>query len=124
MHSSRMRTARLLTVSSSIPCGRGLPNLPGTRTPPPMEADSIPHCRQTPSPLEADRPPPLEADRPPSLQTDLSPVDRKIDACENITLPQTSFAGGKYAHLQNKVSNESQIDYKPCIQGEKCPGRT
>ena len=23
-------------------------------------------------------------------------VDRMTDACENITLPQTSFAGGKY----------------------------
>ena len=34
---------------------------------------------------------PLDKD-PPSQRPD--PVDRMTDACENITLPQTSFAGG------------------------------
>ena len=60
MHSSRMRTTRLLTVSRSA---RGsLPN--------PLDADPVPWMQ---SPL----------------------VDRMTDTCENITLPQTSFAGGK-----------------------------
>ena len=31
----------------------------------------------------------------PLPDADPSPVDRMIDACENITLPQTSFAGSK-----------------------------
>ena len=65
MHSSRMHTTHLLTVSHSIPGGGGLPK---------------PHWRQTPldtDPMDADLPgggPPgmqstLEADRQPSRQT-------------------------------------------------------
>ena len=56
MHSSRMRTARLLTVSHCIRWRGGLPNLPPISCP---DADSLP---------DAD---PL--------------VDRMTDACENIT---------------------------------------
>ena len=81
------------------------------------EGSAQPPWMQTPSPNGGRPHTPLEADRPPLLQTDslleakppplwrqtpmdahLSPVDRKTDACVNITLPQTSFAGGKYAH--------------------------
>ena len=77
---------------------------PGCRPPSWMQAD----------PLEADPPggrPPLEAD-PLWIQTPWScdlwcmlgshpliPVDRMTNACENITLPQTSFAGGKYSKI-------------------------
>ena len=67
-----MRTARLLTVSSSMHCCQGdvysrgcLPHGPG--------GVSQHAMRQTPS-----------------------PVNRMTDRCKNITLPQISFAGGNY----------------------------
>ena len=68
MHSSRMRTAHLLTVSRSIPCvsgggGEGLPNSPGCRPP----------WRQSPwmqTPLEA-YPLPLDADPPGHVTCDV-----------------------------------------------------
>ena len=62
MHSSRMRTARLLTVSRSIPWGVPRGGIPlGYRPPPPfLWKEGMTH------------------------------------ACENITLPQTSFAGDHY----------------------------
>ena len=69
MHSSRMRTARVLTVSRSIQ--GGLPN------PAPPKAEP-PGCR----------PPPPDTD-PASLWT-----EGMTDACKNITLPQTSFVVG------------------------------
>ena len=64
MHSSRMRTARLLTVSGGefAQPWWGLPNLGGLH--------------------------PGGLGRPPS------PVNRMTHRCKNITLPQTSFAGG------------------------------
>ena len=118
MHSSRMRNARVLTVSRNIPCiseGGSAQPPPRCRPLPPLEADS-PGCRppgyrlpiwiQTPHP--GGRPPTLDADppggRPPGRMTcdacleATSPpptMDRMTGACENITLPQTSFAGGK-----------------------------
>ena len=64
-----MRTARSLTVS-----------LPGCR-PPRMQTPLDAHL-----PLDADHPP--DAD-PPSLWT-----EGITHVCENITLPQTSFADG------------------------------
>ena len=93
MHSSRMRTARLLTVS----CSAGGEVCP---TPPWMQI--LPECR-----------PPLDAG-PPWMQTPPCrlllviwpvmhageptppPLNRMTHRCKNITLPQTSFAGGKY----------------------------
>ena len=73
-----MRTAR-----SSSSGGADLPNPPGGRpeTDPPGGL---------PNPLDADPPPP-GAD--PYRQTP-PPVNRH--RCKNITLPQTSFAGGNY----------------------------
>ena len=68
-HSSRMRTAHSLTVSRSIPCILG----GGGFCPIFLKADH-PH---------------LDAD-PPCGQT---------NTCETITLPQTSFAGGKSLSL-------------------------
>ena len=75
MHSSGMRTARLLTVSQHALPG-GVPGwgvyLPGGGT-----------CPGTP------------------------PVNRITDTCKNITLPQTSFAGGNKSHkhldLEDKI---------------------
>ena len=114
MHRSRMRTARLLMVSHSIPCilegvcptphrqtwGWGLSNPPcrqtgegGLPTPPGCRP---PSWRQTPwmqTFLEADTPlvlSPCDA----YWEVTSTPVDRMTDAYENITLPQTSFAGG------------------------------
>ena len=55
----------------------------------PLDADPLPRMQ---SPLDAE---------PPECRP--TPVDRMTDACENITLPQTSFAGG------NNVTNS-------CIQ--------
>ena len=81
MHSSGMCTACLLTVYLSISGGRSA-HPPGGR-PPWMQ-----------TPLDADPPGHVtcdacwEANHPPF------PVNRIIDACENITLPQTSFVGG------------------------------
>ena len=65
MHSSRMRTACLLTVPQHA--------LPGG-----VPAQGVYLPRGVPA------------------QVLLSPVNRMTDSCKNITLPQTSFAGGKY----------------------------
>ena len=62
---------------------------------------------QTPTPWMHTPHPPLNADPPecrpppdaePQMQTplDADPPGHVTHACENITLPQTSFAGGKY----------------------------
>ena len=67
-----MRTARSLTVSHGIQWGGVCPTSPGCRPPQPW--------MQTTTRLYADP---------------HHPVDRITDTCENITLPQTSFAGGK-----------------------------
>ena len=70
-----MRNPRLLTVSSSFPCISG-----GLPTPHPVGRLEV-FC---PTLLDVD---PLEADPP--LWT-----EGMTHACENITLPQTSFVGG------------------------------
>ena len=84
LHSSRMRTARALTVSPSMLCAGGVPPggvllwgglllggcllLGGL-----LQGGVSQHAlRQTP------------------------PVNRMTNRCKNITLPQTSFAGGNY----------------------------
>ena len=69
MHSSRMRTARLLTVSRSAR-GGGLPTS--------LEADPLVMW------------PVMHAGKPTP-----TPVNRMTHRCKNITLLQTSFAGGK-----------------------------
>ena len=79
MHSSRMRTARLLTVSRIIRVGGGCLPTEGGGSARGVSARRvcIPAC--------------IGADIP----TLPSPVDRMTDRCKNITLPKTSFAGGK-----------------------------
>ena len=72
MHSSRMRTARSLTVSRSICRGGGLSALGG------VPAQGV-YLRGGACPGI------------PPLCTEFL-----THATENITLPQTSFAGGKY----------------------------
>ena len=75
-----------MTVSRSIPCisGGGLPNAPWMQTP----LDAYPLWKQTPSHVTCDA---CWETNPPLLWT-----EGMTHACENITLPQTSFAGGKY----------------------------
>ena len=73
MYSSRMHTARLLTVSRSIRWGGGSAQPPGCK--PPSDAD-----------------PPRNAG---SLGMQTPDVNRMIHRCKNITLPQTLFADGK-----------------------------
>ena len=84
MHSSRMRTVRLLTVSVVLGAvciwGEGWADPSGCR--PPFLLDAEPPGHVT---CDACR----EANYP-------SPVDRMRGTCKNITLPQTLFAGGKY----------------------------
>ena len=106
MHSSRMRTAHLLTVSHSIPCIswgiRGLDRPRGCRIPLP-DADS----------LDVDpaggRPPQMQTPwrQTPRIQTPShvtcdalvsQPPCGQTITCVNITLPQTSFAGGRNTH--------------------------
>ena len=72
MHSSRMCTTRSLTVSCSIP--GGLPNAPWMQTP----------WMQAPLVMW----PVMHVGKP-------TPLCGQTDICENITLLQTSFAGGK-----------------------------
>ena len=78
-----MRTVRLLTVSHCIPCISG-----GLLNPPPPQADRGEVCPSGCRPLCYlwcmlwSQP--------------LHPVNRMTDRCKNITLLQTSFAGGKY----------------------------
>ena len=88
IHSSMMRTARLLTISRSIPCISGGLHKWATSHPPPN--------RQTPTSWIQT---PLNADPPvmwPGMHAGKSapPPGGQINTCENITLPQTSFAGG------------------------------
>ena len=79
MHSSRMHTACLLPVSSSMHSSRGpggvggLPDLGGVPGPGPK---GVPGPRRVPAQV-------------------LPPVDRMTDRRKSITLPQTSLAGGK-----------------------------
>ena len=92
MHSSRLRTARSLTVSRSIGGGRVggvLPNPPRCR-PPWMQT---PLWMQTPTQMQT---PLLDAVPPPGCRPPGcgSPCGQ-TNTCENITLPQTSFSGGK-----------------------------
>ena len=77
VHSSRMRTARLLTISRSIQCISGWGS--ATRGGLHVWGEGLhPGGVINPGGSWAD---PL--------------VNRMTDSCKNITLPQTSFAGGK-----------------------------
>ena len=95
LHSSRMRTARALTISPSTLCagvmpGLGVPGLGGgCMVPGPWGCMVLGGCLVLggcgiPACTEAD----------PS-------VNRMTNKCKNMTLPQTSFAGGNewYTHL-------------------------
>ena len=96
MHSSRMRTARLLTVSRSIPCigGGCLPN-PALDIDPPghVTCDACWEAKPRPTP-------PLW-------------TEEMTHACENITLPQNLLAGGKYACDISRPQNQTTFSPPP-----------
>ena len=77
MHSNRMRTAR----SSNRPGGFHQETPPGSR---------LPREQTPPAARHAGIPPAMLAGIPPTPP----PMNRMTDRCKNITLPQTSFAGG------------------------------
>ena len=81
MHSSRLRTARSLTISW---WGGGVRDRGGMRD---RGVCVVGACM-------ARTPPP-------------TPVDRMTDACKNITLPQTSFAGGKNLYKSSLLRLET-----------------
>ena len=72
-----MRTARLLTVSRSIPC---LPNPPDADP-----SEGKPPWMQTPDHVTCNA----------CWESIPHSANRMTDTRKNITLPQTSFAGGK-----------------------------
>ena len=109
MHSSRMHTARLLTVFHSMFCTGGLylvpggcvPGLGGTRS-----RGAVPGLGGVPGPGGYLVWGPVGGGTWSGVQGDvpgpggwwcqvLPPVNRMTNRCKNITLPQTSFAGGK-----------------------------
>ena len=81
MHSSRIRIARSLTVSRRIP----------THAPPP---DSHAPCNHA-HPHATMHTPRNHAHLPQPCTPPPPPVNRTTYRCKNITLPQTSFEGGK-----------------------------
>ena len=107
MHSSRMRTARSssrhgggvgldqIPLNFPLGCGPGpdplnfpLGCVPGD--PPPSQIPlNPPPLGCGPGNLRGMTPPPDQAPAP------HPPVNRITDTCKNITLPQTSYAGGK-----------------------------
>ena len=122
MHSSRIRTAHLLTVSRSIPCisgGGGFCPPPLNAAPPrcrpPTPDAELPPQRQTPrrqttpgcrSPLDAEPPP--DADPPDHVTCDAcweaNPSCGQTNSCKNIILSQTSFCGRlKHCITRNKL---------------------
>ena len=93
MHSSRMRTACLLTISRSIPRGRSarpwmqtpLPCRPLLDAKSPMQTPP-PGCRPLPTMQTT-----LWMQNTPYPQMQTLPPWEQTDKCKNITLPQTSF---------------------------------
>ena len=109
MHSSRMRTTRSLTVSGCIlrtpPSNHACPpatmHAPPKPCMPPLATTHAPHHAH-PHPLATMHAlwqpcmPPSNHAHPPATMHAPHPVNRMTNRCKNITLPQTSFAGGNY----------------------------
>ena len=108
MHSSRMRTARLLPVSPSMHCSRECTTwggylvqggVPAQREGIPAQREGIPAQGGTGVYLVwgvyllLGGVPALGGTYP---GTPPPPVNRMTNRCKNMTLPQTSFAGGNY----------------------------
>ena len=110
MHSSRMRTVRLLTVSRCMPCISGWG---GSAQPP--------YWMQTSPPPDADHPLMQTPGHVTCFAcweaTPPAPVNRMTHRCKNITLPQTSFAGSKYILMYENWERwkTAKIDLQNCI---------
>ena len=123
MHSSRMRIGR-----SSSHLG-GLHQAPWEQAPPRDQTLplSIPPRTRPPPPDQAPAPDqaPLGPDPPrPGTPQDQAPppVNRMTNRCKNITLPQTSFAGGKKRKSRFVHLCRSNTYRKPKITiSEVCP---
>ena len=122
MHSSRMRTARSLTVSPYLVISHACPPLPEQprmlpreqprmppeqpRTPAPRATTHPPEQPCTPPgatthpPEQPHMPPRATMHAPPGATMHAPHVNRMTNRCKNITLPQTSFAGSKDAILR------------------------
>ena len=85
MHSSRMRTARLLPVSPSMHCSRGVYLVRGMYLVP--GGQEVCPCPGVPAQV---------LPHPPRTEF-------LTHASENITLPQTSFAGGNNTNPYNII---------------------
>ena len=110
MHSSRMRTARSLIISLYLVVSHAHPSKATTHPPPgatthPLGATmhTLPPGATTYTPRSNHACPPgatMHAPRgatlppPPRATMHTPPVNRMTNRCKNITLPQTSFAGG------------------------------
>ena len=96
MHSSRMRTARSLTVSYHILCTPPSATMHAPPQPcmPPNHAcpPATTYAPQQPCTPPSNHTPHNHACPLATMHT--PPVNRMRDRCKNITLPQTSFAGG------------------------------
>ena len=103
MHSSRMRTAHSLTVSHCILCTPPCNHPPTTMHTPPQPC--MPSLQPCMPPWQPHMPPatthPPKKPHTPQKNHTRPPVNRMTNRCKNITLPQTSFAGGnnRLAHL-------------------------
>ena len=106
LHSSRMHTARSLTITSSMLCSGGgclVPGVPGQRDVWSRGAPAWSREGYLPGPGGGLVPggwyPSMHWGRTP-------PVNRMTDRCKNITLPQTSFAGGNELMSRGDIYGE------------------
>ena len=120
MHSSRMRTTGSLTVSLYLAISHA-PPLEQPHMSPPEQPRMPPRSNHTPpratmhTPLGATmHAPPEQPCTPPQDQPCMPPpgatmhphsVNRMTNMCKNITLPQTSFAGGKKLLREDRTWN-------------------
>ena len=96
MHSSRMRTARSLIVSPYLVVSHACPPGSNHMHAPPEQPRMPPQEQPHMPPGATMHTPPRSNDAcPPGATTHDPPVNRMTNRCKNITLPQTSFAGGK-----------------------------
>ena len=96
MHSSRMRTARSLIVSPYLVVSHTCPPGSNHMHAPPGATTHAPPGATTHAPWSNHAHPPGSNHAcPPGATTHDPPVNRMTNRCKNITLPQTSFAGGK-----------------------------
>ena len=123
MYSNRMRTAhscsRLPQCMLEYPpdcgpgdphgCGPGDPLRCGLGDPPGQTPQLPPGCGPGDTPRPDSQLPPWVSAWKPARHAGIPPppplMNRMTDRCKNITLPQTSFAGGKYSIPYSEQNN-------------------